>query len=529
MRLALIQCPVWGTYDPPVGLAQLSGCLKKAGCAVSVFDLNIKLYRNRSENYKNIWAWEQSSFWYDQECVDKFFGQNKALIDKYIKEITATGPKVAGFSVNAASRLASLKIAGMIKQIDKNIIVVFGGPLFFEEKFVNHILEEDAVDVVIRQEGEFVFTDLARLIDRRMDIVSCPGIYFKDAGRIIHTGPREPIADLDTLPFMDFTDLPLADYDDRRHVPFMASRGCIQRCVFCSSRAFSAGYRAMSGERVFKEIESLKKRLGKINPELAHVDFLDLMFNGNMKHLVAFCDLLIKSRLKIFWTANMIIRPEMSPEVIKKMADSGCEHVIFGIESGSQRVLDLMRKAYRVEDADRIIRCMHQAGITVTANFMFGFPGEREEDFQKTLDFIKRNHAYLSRVYPSRTYCAIEEFSYLSGHLEEFDIRSNPPNHLYWESVDGKNTYPERLKRCEEFCNLVSSLGVEVGSGVQTSVELDRWFNLGAYYECKGDFQKAVECFLKYRQLDPKNEAILNKIMRYSGQKQSKEKEKIGV
>jgi len=516
MKIALIQCPVWGTYDPPVGLAQLAGCLKNSGHDVSAFDLNIKLYRHRPENYKNMWAWEQCSFWYNHDDVDKFFDQNKEFIDRYVKAIINTRSCVFGFSVSAASQAASMKIARIIKESNKGAVIVFGGPLFFEERFVNHILQEDAVDIVIRGEGEFTFTELVGILEAGGGISACAGVYFKEKGRITCAGKRDLIADLDSLPFMDFTDLPLSDYDDTRHIPFMASRGCIQKCVFCSSRAFWPGYRAMSGERVFREIEFHKKRLSRTNPELAHVDFLDLMFNGNMKSLVTFCDLLIRSKLEIFWTANMIIRPEMSWEVIKKMADSGCEHIIFGIESGSQRVLDLMGKHYRIADADRTIKCMHEAGITVTANFMFGFPGEREEDFRETLDFVRRNAGYLRRAYPSRTYCAIEEFSYLAKHLEEFGIKSNPPNHLYWESVDGKNNYPERLNRCEEFCRLASSLGVEVGCGVQTSVELDRWFNLGAYYECRGEWEKALDSYFRYYELDAKNEVILDRLRCYS-------------
>ena len=117
------------------------------------------------------------------------------------------------------------------------------------------------------------------------------------------------------------------------------------------------------------------------------------------------------------------------------MKDSGCAHIIFGIESGSQRVLDLMQKHYRIEDADRLIKQMHEAGIIVTGNFMFGFPGEAEDDFRQTLSFLERNAGFLDRAYPSRTYCAIEEFSYLSSHLEEFGIKPNPPNHLFGKAL----------------------------------------------------------------------------------------------
>ena len=516
MKIALVQCPAWGTYDPPVALAQLSSCLKREGHGVKAFDLNIKLYRNRADNYKNMWAWEQSLFWYDEGMVNKFFRDNAATMEDYARKIIDTGADIIGFSVNAASKLFSIELSRILKSKNKEAVIIFGGQLFFEDKSVDSIFDEGPVDIVVIGEGEATFCELTGLMQKAGDISSCSGIAFNKAHSVVRTAYREPISNLDSLPFLDFSDMPFSDYDDSRHFSFMSSRGCVQRCAFCSSRVFWNGYRTMSGERIFGEIEFHKNKEGSLNPNLAHVDFLDLLLNGSMKSLVDFCDLMIKAKLDIYWTANMIIRPEMDSKVIKKMKQAGCEHVIFGIESGSQRVLDLMKKNYKIEDADRIIKLMYDAGITTTCNFMFGFPGETETDFELTLDFIRRNVRFLSRVYPSRTYCAIEEHSYLHEHLEEFNIKPNPPNHLYWENVEGGNTYPVRLERCEEFCKLASSLGVEVGCGVQTSVELDKWYSLSFYYECVRDYKNAVSCLLEYNRLDPSNQVISDKINFYN-------------
>jgi radical SAM superfamily enzyme YgiQ (UPF0313 family)/MoaA/NifB/PqqE/SkfB family radical SAM enzyme len=498
-----------------MALAQLSGCLKKAGYAVSCFDLNIRLYLGRTSDYRDSWAWEQCFMWYKEEAVDRILKDNNDIIRKCVDEIISGRPSIVGFSVSAASRIASLKIAGMIKNIKKDIFIVFGGPLFFEKKFVEEILRSDDVDIVIQGEGEAAFTELAGFIKKGQDLSGCAGIAYKTKAGIARTGAREYIKDLDSLPFMDFTDLPLSRYDDSRHIVFMASRGCVQKCAFCSSRAFWPKYRAMSGKRIFDEIKYHKKREGRTNPRLGHVDFIDLMLNGNMKYLVEFCDLMIKDPLDIKWSANMIIRPEMTKEVIDKMKASGCEHIIFGIESGSQKVLDLMTKHYRVQDADRVIKDMHNAGIRVTANFMFGFPGETEGDFRETLDFIRRNYGFLDRAYPSRTYCAIEEFSYLADHQEEFGIKPNPPNHLFWESADGKNTYPERMRRCREFSQLASSLKIDVGCGVQTSVDMDEYFNLYLYYEHKKDMRSSLGCLLKYFELNSLNGHVRDRLEFY--------------
>lgn len=513
MKAALIQCPVWGTYDPPLALAQLSACLKKDGHEVMVLDLNIDLYLNRKENYKDMWAWEQCGFWYRPANVSKFFADSGNLIGQYLNRILASKPRMVCFSVSSSSRLASLEVARILKKENKDIIIVFGGTLFFDQPWVDSILNEAAVDIVVRGEGEETLCDLAGLLDGKVPPDSCPGVSFKSNGRILHNPQRPYIKDLDTLPFMDFSDLPLSNYDDIGHIPFLASRGCIQQCAFCSSRVFWPGYRRMSGKRIFEEIKFHKHR----NASLGHIDFLDLMFNGDIRALNVFCDSLINSEIHghISWVANAIVRPEMSHPLFKKMKSAGCKHLIYGIESGSERVLGLMQKRFKIKDADEVIKATHEAGIVVTANFMFGFPGEEEEDFIETLEFIKRNSEYLDRVYPSRTFCALEEFSYLHGHLEEFGIKPNPPNHLYWESIDGKNTYPQRLRRSEEFCKLAASLGIEVGCGVQTSVELDRWFNLASYYACKEDIRNALDCYLKYYDLEPQNEIVKEKIMDY--------------
>jgi len=513
MKVALIQCPVWGTYDPPLALVQLPACLKKEGHEVFVFDINIKLYLNRTENYKNMWAWEQCLFWYDPTKVSKFFNDNQDVIDRYVEQIIGTDARIVCFSVASSSWISSLELAKMIKRKRHDVIIVFGGSLFFQREWIASILNNESVDIVAVGEGELTLCELVNLLEKNKDISLCRGIIFKKNGQIIDCRERPLIKNLDSLPLLDFTDLPLDNYDDSVHIPLMTSRGCVQHCVFCSSRAFWRGYRVMSGERIYQEIKFHADRNGRIS----HVDFMDLLFNGSMKTVITFCDLMINDSLgdKIKWAANAIVRPEMTPEVLKKMSKAGCEHLIYGIESGSQRVLDMMRKRYRISDAVEVIKATHNAGIMVTANFMFGFPGEAEADFNQTLDFVKRNAKYLDRVYPSRTYCAVEEFSYFHEHLEEFDIKPNPPNHLYWETIDGKNTYPERLRRCEEYCKLASSLGIEVGCGVQTSVELDRWYNLGHYYEWKKDYENALDCSLKYYELDSENEVISNKVKFY--------------
>lgn len=510
MNVALIQCPPWGTFDPPIGLAQISSYLKKQGHQVRSFDLNIKLYSKQSEDRRGVWAWEESDFWYHPENLKKFFSDNSKIIDCYFEQILEYNISIAGFSVNAVSRLSSLEFARRLKERNKEINIVFGGPVFLRENFINDVLHEECVDIVIPGEGLLAFSDLIDALKSGKKIDSCKGLVFKRGGSIVNTGIPF-LVDLDSLPFLDLTDLPLGNYDSGSHLSLMASRGCIRRCVFCSDVPCWPGYRAMSGRRIFEEVKFYKDRYEN---RLGHIDFMDLIFNGNMSSLTEFCDLMIKADIDLTWTANMYIRPEMTYEVIKKMKAAKCAHIIIGIESGSEKVLRSMNKYYNIADADRIVRQMHDAGICVTANFMFGFPGETEEDFELTLDFLRRNGKYMG-VYPSRTYCALEELSHLEKHLEEFDIKLDPPNYLFWKSVDGKNTYPLRMNRCRRFCELALELGVEITVGVQTTVELDEWFNLGCYYEFEKDYPKAIVNFLNYFRKNSANTIVKNKLLAF--------------
>ncbi|MBM3253024.1 MAG: hypothetical protein FJZ16_02070, partial [Candidatus Omnitrophica bacterium] len=348
MKITLIQCPVWGTYDPPLAIAQLSSCLKKESYEVNCVDLNVELYLNRKVKYKDMWAWEQSDFWYSEKNVAKFFVDNQSLIEAYVNRMLTSGSQVFCFSVSSSSYLASLELAKVLKKRNCDLIIIFGGTLFFDKNWIFKILDNGNIDFVIYGEGETTLTEVVKLISKgSKDFSLIKGIAFKKNDEVF-IAPPQPYVDLNSLPFLDFKDLSLEKYDDSNHITLMASRGCVQSCVFCSSKSFWQGYRTMSGERIFEEVKFHRDNY----PKIGHIDFVDLLFNGNMKTLISFCNLMVNSGLgnTIRWAANVIIRPEMTLEITKKMKAAGCVHLIYGIETGSQHLLDLMRKRYKIID-----------------------------------------------------------------------------------------------------------------------------------------------------------------------------------
>jgi radical SAM superfamily enzyme YgiQ (UPF0313 family) len=325
--------------------------------------------------------------------------------------------------------------------------------------------------------------------------------------------PRPPVKDLDSLPFLDLESFPNGKYDPPghlgKHISLMTSRGCVQNCVFCGPKAYWPGYRTMTGKRIYDEIMYHFARF----KEADRIEFLDLLLNGNMRTLEDLCSLLAANppSPELKWHSNLIIRPEMTRAVFEKMRQAGCERVTFGIESGSQRVLGLMRKRYKITDADIVLKNAYDAGIKVTCNFMFGFPGETEEDFAETLQFLGRNAKYIKTAYPSRTYCTVEPYSYMESHMNDFGMIPSNVHGQYWVSSDGKNTFPERMRRCEEFSRYALSINVDIGCGLQTSIEQDRWMTLGNYHEALGAYADAAECYGKYLALDPQNAEVQEK------------------
>lgn len=136
-------------------------------------------------------------------------------------------------------------------------------------------------------------------------------------------------------------------------------------------------------------------------------------------------------------------------------------------------------------------------GFYVSVYFMFGYPTETEEDFQMTLDFVRNNHTWIDMVDPSKTYTSILPNTYLYNNAEEFGVKPYK-NYLFstfWETKDGKNTYPERLKRYERLCSLARELGYRENEFMEE--RRDKWMMLGHYYLYKNQIGKARECYEK--------------------------------
>ncbi|MCL4236072.1 MAG: radical SAM protein, partial [Deltaproteobacteria bacterium] len=201
-------------------------------------------------------------------------------------------------------------------------------------------------------------------------------------------------------------------------------------------------YRHRPAKEIFEDMEWHVRNRGAV-----HFTFLDLLMNGHMKVLEEFCDLIIAAGYQVAWGGQAIIRKEMTPEILQKMAKAGCKSIVYGMESFNDKVLRLMRKYYTQDLAKRVLTDTIAAGIEPIINIICGFPGEGIEEFEDTYNFIRDHREIIGQV-ASVSPCLINLGSELFERWEEFGVVF-PENDgsVKWYTKDGENTYEERLRR----------------------------------------------------------------------------------
>lgn len=308
--------------------------------------------------------------------------------------------------------------------------IIIGGP--HATYFHKEVLQEcEAVDIVIRHEFD---TKIAGVVSNIDNLHQIDGITFRDGSRIIDKGDGTMCNDLDSLPLPDRDVIPWGWYLEAWYsrTPFMnmmTSRGCPYHCAFCLWPQSMYGHkqRFRSLDNVFYEIRYLKDRYG-----LREINIDDGTFTTRKERVIEFCERMQKDNLRIIWTCNGRV-DNLDDEMLKAMKKAGCKMIRLGVESGSQEVLDKIKKGLTLEQVERGVKLVKKHGIQALGGFMFGFPYDTRESVEKTIAFAKKISPdqvqfSINMSYPGTSLYeyALDNNLLLAKSFKEFDMTFGP-------------------------------------------------------------------------------------------------------
>ena len=376
-KLVLVLCPEWSPYMPPFSLARLSGVAKSSGYETHIMDLNVKAY----QAYKNDWwpnqklpfrLWDPSSSWHwlGETYLNDIHPVLEPILSKAVDDIIELNPEVVGFSIYYISEEPSKWMCQEIKRRAPHIKIAVGGPNVHKSWFEI----QSYYDYAVVGEGEANLLVMLDEIEEGTEV---------EYPRILNQ-PEEERININGLPMPDYESIDFSLYDLPNGVNSEISRGCTAKCTFCEETHFWK-YRQRQAVDLIDEIEWLYYNKGT-----DVVWFIDSLINGNPKELRAFAVALKEKNLKVNWTGYARCDGRMDLEYLQDLADGGCLMFNFGIESGSQKVLDDMSKGVTIKEMEQNFIDCKKVGIWCATNWIVGFPTENFQDYADSMTLLWR-------------------------------------------------------------------------------------------------------------------------------------------
>lgn len=312
--------------------------------------------------------------------------QPDELLEKAVRDVDIVGVRAITSSIKHA-----WEICDRVKKINPNTITVLGGP--HPTALPEESLSQEGIDIVARGEGEYTMAELCDRAERNQDFGSVRGISYRerDGNRIKHNLDRKLIENLDEIPFPAYHLFPHHLYGPTRKVwtnkfekefLMLSSRGCPYNCSFCVRTR--SKYRVRSPQNVIDEMKLLIDTY-----KADRIAFIDDMFNLDKERAIEICNLIRKEGLDIKWCLPEGTRVNtVDKEFLTVAKRSGLNDIWYGIESGSQRVLnEVINKRTTLEQCERAVRLAREVGLKVGGFFVLGNPGETRDDMMKTIRF----------------------------------------------------------------------------------------------------------------------------------------------
>ena len=334
--------------------------------------------------------------------------------DDVLCRIRSFAPGLIVVETSTPSIYNDVDVCARLKQALPGVFVVLVGTHVSALPIESLGLSE-AVDAVAVGEYDATLIDLAAALEAKRDLAGVAGICHRGAAGPVCTQRRAPIADLDAIPFVSqvyrrFLKIEHYFNPNALHpmVTITTSRGCPFQCTFCVYPQTMMGHklRLRSVANVLDEIQYIERSF----PEAEAIFFEDDTFAAVKKRCVEISEGIVSRGIKISWTANA--RADLDYETMRVMKRSGCRCLCVGFESGSQRLLDNIKKKITTERMLQFMADARRAGILIHGCFIVGHPGETKETMAQTLDFAKRLRPDTVQFYPIMVYPGTEAYAW---------------------------------------------------------------------------------------------------------------------
>lgn len=315
---------------------------------------------------------------------------NNITNEELSNKINAESPQLVGFSCLTAVMGNVKVLVEQIRLLKKDIKIVLGN--IHATMFADELLRQGIADIVVRGEGEFSMLETTKAIEQKKSLDGIKGISFVDNGKVYHNPDREPVQNLDNLPYPAWHLFNLECYKTHPMVslykttlPIQASRGCPYKCIFCSQDTVYKKPQYRKTVNVINEIEYIYNNLG-----VSNFVFIDAYFPFSIEHGLEFCEELMRRGLhkKIIWVTETRV-DKVNLKLLKRMKEAGLRLLMYGFEVGNQGVLDSINKRTTLEQARQAMKDTKKANILTLGLFMLGLPGETKQTCEDTIKFAK--------------------------------------------------------------------------------------------------------------------------------------------
>ena len=400
----------WETLGirPPDGLLTLAALPKKEGYAVKIIDLRLE------------------KDW-------------KAALTDHLKRqpLLVATTCMTGIQIKYA-----LEVSEFVKEFNKNIPIIWGGvhPTFMPVQ----TLENENIDIVVIDEGDITFVELINALETGKPLKGILGIAYKEDG-IIHVNPkRQLIEDLDSLPYPPYELIDIKKYygfdiDGGSSITMSTSRGCPFKCNFCyETNFFGNRFRAFSVERT---LEMIKRVIEKYN--VKNIYFQDDNFATNIKRFKDIVYGLLKEKIDINWGllgVRIDTLQVLGDDFLRDVAKAGCVNMDSGIESGSDRILKLIKKGLTVQQIKDVNKKLSRHSFKAKYTFIMGYPSETEEELRASVklatELVEYNKNAYTPFFIYTAYPGVELWEIAKQHgIQE------PQKLEDWQTYDYENAY----------------------------------------------------------------------------------------